>query len=357
MKDSRLKKILMEMSAEGLEQMVISSPAAIFYLTGKWFEPGERMIALYVSTKSSPKLIINELFPVNEDLGLDIVWYKDIENPVLLLSKFINKNSAVGIDKNWPAHFLIKLMELGGGKAFVNGSLIIDKARAVKDLEEIELMRKASELNDRAMKEIWRSVGEVKTEKEMCSLLGELYEKEGADGFSFSPIIAYGANAADPHHEPDRSFLKKGEGVVIDIGCLYNHYCSDMTRTVFYGEPSVKGREVYNIVKEANEKGIKAVKPGALFSEVDRGARSTIESYGYGQYFTHRTGHSIGIEVHDYGDVSSVNNDKLQVGNVFSVEPGIYLTGDVGVRIEDLVLVTENGVEVLNKVTKELVVL
>lgn len=357
MKDNRLKKILMEMSAGGLEQMIISSPAAIFYLTGKWFEPGERMIALYISTKASPKLIINELFPVNEDLGLDIVWYKDIENPVLLLSKFINKNSAVGIDKNWPAHFLIKLMELGGGKAFVNGSLIIDKARAVKDLEEIELMRKASELNDRAMKEIWRSVGEVKTEKEMCSLLGELYEKEGADGFSFAPIIAYGANAADPHHEPDRSFLKKGEGVVIDIGCLYNHYCSDMTRTVFYGEPSVKGREVYNIVKEANEKGIKSVKPGALFSEVDRGARSTIESYGYGQYFTHRTGHSIGIEVHDYGDVSSVNNDKLQVGNIFSVEPGIYLSGDVGVRIEDLVLVTENGVEVLNKVTKELVVL
>lgn len=357
MKDSRLKKILLEMETEGLEQMIVTSSAALFYLTGKWFEPGERMIALYISTKNNHKLVVNELFPINEDLGVDLVWYKDIEDPVLILSRFIDKNKKIGIDKNWPSHFLIKLMELGGGKAFVNGSMIIDRARAIKDLEEINLMRKASEINDKAMKEIWRSVGEVKTEKEMGTLLGELYEKEGAQGFSFAPIIAYGANAADPHHEPDRSLLKKGEGVVIDIGCLYNHYCSDMTRTVFYGEPSTKGKEVYNIVKEANEKGIKAVKPGARFCDVDNAARNTIESYGYGKYFTHRTGHSIGIEVHDYGNVSSINKDILQVGNIFSVEPGIYLQGDVGVRIEDLVLVTEEGVEVLNKVTKDLIVL
>ncbi|WP_238883668.1 Xaa-Pro peptidase family protein [Clostridium sp. YIM B02551] len=357
MKVDRVKKILRDMEAEGLEQMIVTSSAAIFYLTGKWFEVGERMIALYLSTKNEPKLVVNELFPIVEDLGVEILWYKDTEDPILILSKFIDKEKPLGIDKNWQAHFLIRLMELGAGKAFVNGSPIIDKARAIKDSEEIELMKKASEINDRAMKEIWRSIGEVKTEKEMGALLGELYDKEGAEGYSFAPIIAYGANGADPHHEPDKSLLKKGEGVVIDIGCLYNHYCSDMTRTVFYGEPSSKAIEVYNIVKEANLKGEEAVKPGRRFCDVDNAARNHIEAAGYGKYFTHRTGHSIGIEVHDYGNVSAVNEDKLESGMIFSVEPGIYLSGDVGVRIEDLVLVTESGVEVLNKVTKDIVVL
>ena len=130
-----------------------------------------------------------------------------------------------------------------------------------------------------------------------------------------------------------------------------------MTRTVFYKSASDKAKEVYNIVREANEKAISIVKPGVRFCDIDAAARNYIEEKGYGKYFTHRTGHSIGIEVHDFGDVSSVNTDKVAPGMIFSIEPGIYLPGEFGVRIEDLVLVTEDGCEVLNKFSKDLTII
>ena len=129
-----------------------------------------------------------------------------------------------------------------------------------------------------------------------------------------------------------------------------------MTRTVFYKSISDHSREVYEIVKEANKRGIEKVKAGVRFCDIDAAARDYIIEKGYGKYFTHRLGHSIGIEVHDFGDVSSANTDKVQVGQIFSIEPGIYLPGDVGVRIEDLVIVTKDGCEVLNHYTKDLII-
>ncbi|SHK05241.1 Xaa-Pro dipeptidase [Clostridium cavendishii DSM 21758] len=357
MKNLRLKRVLEKMESCDIPQMVISSPAAIFYLTGKWIEAGERMVALYINTKGDKKLVINELFPVNEDLGVDLVWYKDVNDPVEILATFTDKTQVLGIDKNWAAHFLIRLMDRKGASGYVNGSSIIDEIRSIKDEEEKELMRDASKVNDKVMAEIIKHVSLEKTEKQMCTILGDLYEKEGTQGFSFSPIIAYGANGADPHHDTDNSRLKKGEGVIIDIGCRKNDYCSDMTRTVFFGEPSEKAKEVYNAVLEANLKAISVVKPGVRFCDIDKAARDVIEGYGYGKYFTHRTGHSIGIEVHDFGDVSAANTDTVKPGMIFSIEPGIYLQGEVGVRIEDLVMVTEDGCEILNSYPKELIIL
>ena len=150
---------------------------------------------------------------------------------------------------------------------------------------------------------------------------------------------------------------KSGDSVILDIGCLWNGYCSDMTRTVFIGEVSDRAREVYNVVLEANLRGIAAAKPGNRMCDVDLAARNYIEEKGFGEYFTHRTGHSIGLEDHEFGDVSSVNTDIIKVGQCFSVEPGIYLPDEnIGVRIEDLVLITEDGCEVLNDYTKELIV-
>ncbi|WP_074010971.1 M24 family metallopeptidase [Romboutsia timonensis] len=169
-----------------------------------------------------------------------------------------------------------------------------------------------------------------------------------------APIIAYGANGADPHAHCGSAKLKEGDCVILDIGCIKDNYCSDMTRTVFYKSAPEKAKEVFNIVLEANKRAIAMVKPGVRFCDIDNAAREYITEKGYGKYFTHRTGHSIGIETHDMGDVSSINTDILKPGMIFSVEPGIYLPGEFGVRIEDLVLVTEDGHELLNKYNKEL---
>lgn len=358
MKENRINNVIEEMEKNNLTQMVVSSPSSLFYLTGKWFHPGNRMVALLIKTNGEHKLVNNRLFPVEEDLGVDIVWYDDIENPIEILAKYVDKEEVLGIDKAWPSHFLLSLMKMNAAKNYENASPIIDNLRMVKDAEEIELMKEASRRNDETMKELWNHLEEGKTEAECTEILKELYAKNGMNKFSFSPIIAVSPNGADPHHETDDSAIKAGHSIVIDMGGVYKDYCSDMTRTVFFKEePSEEHKKIYNIVKEANERAIAMIKPGVKFKDIDNAARSYIEEMGYGEYFTHRTGHCIGIDCHDFGDVSAVNDNEVKPGMIFSVEPGIYLSGDIGVRIEDLVLVTEDGHERLNKVTKELTVI
>lgn len=358
MKINRVSNVIKEMEKQGLNQMVVTSAASIFYLTGKWISAGERMVALYLNINGNHKLIVNKLFPIYEDLGVDIEWYTDIEDPIEILCKIVNKKEDLGIDKNWPAHFLINIMNREGAKGFVNSSPIVDRLRMIKDKEEIILMKKSSEINDRVITALCNNLKEGYSEKYYCNLLAELYEKEGVNSFSFSPIIATSPNGADPHHKSGNGTLKKGQSIVIDIGGVYNYYCSDMTRTVFFGEePNERHKEIYNIVKTANLKAIENVKEGVKFSDIDKAARDHIEKAGYGEFFTHRTGHSIGIEGHDFGDVSSINHEKVKAGMIFSIEPGIYLKDDFGVRIEDLVLVTKDGCEILNSVSKEVTII
>lgn len=357
MKSNRLAKILKSMEDSNLKQIIVSDPASIFYLTGKWIHPGERMLALYINSRGNNKLFVNRLFPINEDLGVEIVSFDDTDDCIKILSDSLMKDQSVGIDKNWPSRFLIRLMELNGAASYVNSSLIVDRVRMIKDNEEIELMRNASRLNDMAMEKLKIAALSGHSEKDLSQVLLSIYKELGADGFSFEPIIAYGANAANPHHSNSDKIPTAGDSLILDIGCVKNSYCSDMTRTVFYKSATEKFKEIFNIVLEANKRAIEMVKPGVRFCDIDFVARNYIDSKGYGKYFTHRTGHSIGIEVHDFGDVSSVNTDTVQPGMIFSIEPGIYLPGEVGVRIEDLVLVTESGYEVLNKADKDFVII
>ena len=357
MKENRVNRILAAMEERGIPQMIISDPVAIYYLTGKWIYPGERLLALYLNINGKHKMVINELFPQMDDLGLEIVWYNDVQDGVACISEFVEKDKVMGIDKTWPAKFLLRLQELGGGSRYVNASPIVDYVRMIKDEEEKELMRISSRINDEVMDELISWVGKGMTEKELDAKVREIYAAHGCEDVSFSPITAFAQNAADPHHVTDNSKGKRGDCVVLDIGGFKDGYASDMTRTVFLGEVSERQKEIYNIVLEANLRGIAAAKPGNRMCDVDLAARNYIEEMGYGKYFTHRTGHSIGLEDHEFGDVSSVNKDVIRVGQCFSVEPGIYLPEEnLGVRIEDLVLITEDGCEILNKYTKEIIV-
>ncbi|OUP50458.1 M24 family metallopeptidase [Lachnoclostridium sp. An181] len=357
MDQTKVSRILEKMKEQGMPQMIISDPPAIYYLTGKWIHPGERLLALYLNVNGDHKLVINKLFPQEKDLGVELVWYDDVEDAVEILSRFVEKDKPIGIDKTWPARFLLRLQELKAGSEFRNGSLIVDYVRMVKDEHEQQLMREASLANDKVMEQVIPLVVKGYTEKELDAKVRALYAESGHSGVSFDPITAYGKSGADPHHATDDTKGKRGDSVVIDIGGILNDYCSDMTRTVFIGEVSDKAREVYEVVKEAQRRGIEAAKPGNRMCDVDLACRNYITEKGYGEYFTHRTGHSIGMEDHEYGDVSSVNEDIIQVGQVFSIEPGIYLMDEgIGVRIEDLVLITEDGCEVLNHFTKDLIV-
>lgn len=354
---NRLERILNSMKENNIPQMIVADPMAIYYITGTMFHPGERLVALYLNVNGNHKLVVNELFPMGNDVDLPKIWYKDTDDGVALLAEWVEKDQPMGIDKIWPARFLLRLQGLHGGSSFFNASPIIDYVRQIKDEEEQEKMRISSRINDEVMKEIIPYVGKGMTELELAAKVRKLYQEKGCEGVSFDPITAYGKGGADPHHGPDESRGKYGEGIVIDIGGMKDGYASDMTRTVFLGEVSDRQREIYQIVLEANLRGIAAAKPGNRMCDVDLAARNYIEEMGYGAYFTHRTGHSIGMEDHEFGDVSSVNQDIIKPGQCFSVEPGIYLPEEgIGVRIEDLVLITEDGCEVLNKFPKDIIV-
>lgn len=357
MNKERLNKVLEQLKKEQIEQMVITDPATIFYLTGKWVEPGERLLALYINQEGNNRLFLNELFTVPEDLDVEKVWFSDTEDGVEFIAKATDSNKILGIDKNMAARFLLRLMELKGGSQYVNASVCVDRVRACKDEEEKEFMRVTSRINDMAMEKFKELVKSGITEIEMAKQMEEIYQSFGADGFSFEPLVGFGGNAAVGHYYAGKAVLKEGDCVLIDVGCKKYSYCADMTRTFFYKTVTEEQRKIYELVKRANEAAEKMIKPGVRFCDIDKTARNIISEAGYGDKFTHRLGHSIGIEVHEYGDVSSANENVVEEGMIFSIEPGIYLEDSLGVRIEDLVMVTRDGVEILNHYTKELTVI
>lgn len=358
MKQERVNNVLKAMAEQNVGQLVISDPSSIYYLTGKWVHPQERMLVLYLHLNGNHKLFLNKLFSVPEDLGVEKIWFSDVDDSVKIVSHYMDKNQVIGIDKYWPSHFLLKLMAEKRDHAFVNGSTIVDQIRACKDIQEQTMMREASHLNDIAMEKLIKLIPNQYTEAHLAQLLLGIYKEIGSDGVSFEPIISYGANASDPHHEPVDSPLKEGDCVLLDIGCKKDSYCADMTRTVFYKYASDHAQKVYDIVLEANKRAEAIVKPGVRFCDIDAAARNHIEAAGYGKGFLHRTGHSIGIDVHDVGgDVSSANTAQVQPGMIFSIEPCIVVPGELGIRIEDIVMVTETGCEVLNQYEKKLTII
>ena len=357
MNKERIDGVIANMKEAGLDYLLISEPSSIDYLIDYINNPGERMYVLMLGTKGDHKLFFNKLFFVDKDLGIDIVWHSDVDDATQTIVDNLNDAKKIGVDKHWSANFLLDLMEKLPDVKFINGSKCVDYKRMVKDDHEQQLMIEASRINDQAIHEVIHQVSLGLPELEVAAKLGDIYSKFGGEGNSFDAIIAYGANGANPHHENDASRLKPGDSIIIDMGCKYQGYCSDMTRTVFYKEVSQEAKEVYELVKAANEAAEAMIKPGVRLCDIDKTARDLITKAGYGKEFNHRLGHFIGKDVHEYGDVS-VNFDlEVQEGMVFSIEPGVYLPGKFGVRIEDLVLVTKDGCKVLNSYTKDLIVI
>lgn len=350
---TRVDNVLKRMSQAGVEQMIVTSPVSIFYLTGEMIHPGERCLALYMNTKGNVTLVLNQLFKHVSVEGAKVVLFQDTEDPVGILAKEVLPGK-LGVDKEWAARFLIHMMELRPDAPVINGSVFVDMTRMVKDAEEQEKLRRSSAMNDRVVAKSIAAISESLSEVQLAEKVNEFFAAEGAAVRSLC-IVAYGTNCAIPHHGSAKDvFLKPGDNVLFDIGKNFGGYYCDMTRTVCYKEASALQKEIYKIVLEANMAAIAAVKPGVRACDVDAAARDVIVKAGYGEYFTHRTGHNIGIEVHEWPDISSTNDMPLVPGMCFSIEPGIYLPDSVGVRIEDLVIVTENGCENLNHYTKEL---
>ena len=236
---------------------------------------------------------------------------------------------------------------LGGEKMLATDRSFIRELRKVKDVKEIELMRKAAELTSEGMRVAYETVVPGMREYEVAAEIEYAMRKQGSCGTCFETIVASGLCSAFPHGGCSDREIREGDLVVVDVGATYKSYCSDMTRTLVAGKPSEKQKKIYQIVKTAQEKAFEAVKPNVKAKDVDGVARKIIGDAGYGEYFVHGLGHGVGLEVHEPPTLSPDSTDTLEVGNVVTVEPGIYLVGYGGVRIEDTVLVQRNGAEKL----------
>jgi Xaa-Pro aminopeptidase len=330
------------------------------YLTGVEEEPNERLFLLLVS-ESTERFVVPEMYRdqlAGETPVSDLWTWADGDDPTDLLRGFgadLDPGRVLIDDRLWEL-FSREVREALPASEFGLASEVVSDLRIVKDDSELAALREAARLTDRVLKEV-RGLGEEvigMTERELAAEVESRLAAAGGEGLSFEPIVGSGPNGARPHHRHGDREIEPGDPVVLDFGALYRGYPGDQTRTVvFGGEPPEGFEEVHDVVREAQRAGVEAVEPGVPAGAVDRAAREVIEGAGFGEAFTHRTGHGVGLEVHEPPYVVAGNDRELEAGMVASVEPGIYLEGEFGVRIEDLVVVTEEGCERLNTTARD----
>lgn len=353
---ARVDGLLKYMGQLGLKQMLLQNPMLIRYFLDINIRGTDRASILYISHENGIKLIENRLHNHPADLGLEQLYHGDQDDVCAEIARCTMHDQPLGLDGAYPAKWLLPLIERGAASSFVLGDRAIKLQRAHKEPDELQYLREASQMNDRVMAKVRGLFHTGITEREISQKISAMFKDEGADVPGWA-LVAFGANSANVHHWCGETPLKEGDTIIIDMGAPRKGYHSDMTRTFFWKSVSSKQREVYELVKHANKAAEQAIRPGIRCCDLDKIARNIISDAGYGPYFTHRLGHYIGIELHDPGDIAAYNPDPIEPTMTFSCEPGVYLPNEFGVRIEDLVIVTDDGCEILNQDNKELEVL
>lgn len=350
---SKIEKITKQLQHEQADAAWITTPLNVFYFTGYRSEPHERLFALLITANGDqtlycPKMEVEEV--KNSPFEGKIIGYLDTENPFEIDPLSFNK---LLIESE---HLTVKrqreLTQNFGVQHYGDIDQTIKELRNIKNESEIENIREAAKLADKCIEIGTEFLKVGVTEREVVNHIENEIKKFGVSEMSFDTMVLFGDHAASPHGTPGERKLVKDEYVLFDLGVIYNHYCSDMTRTVKFGTPSEEAQTIYNIVLEAETNAIEAIRAGVPLQDIDKITRDIISDAGYGDYFPHRLGHGLGLEEHEYQDVSSTNSNLLEAGMVITIEPGIYVPNVAGVRIEDDILVTENGYEILTHYDK-----
>ena len=342
----------------GADALVCFPSRNLQYLTGFEAEPGERHFLLVVPAEGEPSLLVPALYgtQLREETNVaDVRTWADGDDPRTatrdLLEAHDLRDGRLLVDDTMWARFTQDLRAVAPDAEWGLASEALADLRVRKDGTELAALRAAATTADATVEDL-RELGSgavSMTERELADWIADRLAAHGGEGTSFETIVGAGPNGAKPHHGHGDREIRAGDPVVLDFGTRVDGYPSDQTRTlVFAGEPPTEYRTVHSVVREAGAAAVDAIEPGVTAAAVDRAARSVIEEAGYGDAFVHRTGHGVGLDVHEEPYVVAGNDRELEPGMVFSVEPGVYLDGRFGCRIEDLVVVTTEGVERLN---------
>lgn len=354
----RLRRATAEATAQGYAAMIVAPSPDLAYLTGYEPMPMERPTLLVLREDRDPVMLVPELerpLAAASSAGavVELVGWTDGDDPYTAAADLLESQGRVAVgDRLWASHVL-GLQGVLPDLTFEPASPVIGRLRAVKDDDELAALRRAARGADETFRQICSSTFLGRREEEIAADLADLLVQHG-HGYADFTIVASGPNSASPHHEPSGRTILPRDVVVMDFGGELGGYFSDTTRTVVVGESPNGFERVYDTVRRAQEAACDAVRPGVPCQDVDRTARRIIDDAGLGARFIHRTGHGIGREVHEPPYIVEGNEWVLEPGTTFSVEPGVYLEDSFGVRIEDIVAVTEDGVERLNRSTREL---
>ena len=359
---NKVKEIQLFLQENNIDAAFITTPDNVFYLSGFDSEPHERLLGVMVFKEAVP-FVICPLMEVPDvkaaGWSYDVVGHEDTEDAWDVVMGAVEKRgslpTSIAIEKtHLTVERLERMEDLFKNTNFIRLDDQLNKMRVIKDEHELENLRKAAAFADKAIEVGCNVIAEGKTELEVLMAIEFEMKKLGIQKMSFDTMVLSGPKTASPHGIPGDRKIQKGDFILFDLGVVYNGYCSDITRTVAFGEPSEEQRNIYETVRLAEQTAVDLVRPGVKAMELDKAARDVITNAGYGQYFTHRLGHGLGISVHEYPSITGTNEFVLEEGMVFTIEPGIYHPEVTGVRIEDDVVVTANGVEVLTKFPKEL---
>ncbi|MFJ4568922.1 aminopeptidase P family protein [Streptomyces caelestis] len=358
---ARMERAARTAAEAGLAGLLVAPGPDLVWLTG-YAPPAvtERLTLLVLAAGQDPVLVVPALEAPDAQKAagasaLTLRDWTDGKDPYAATAALLDASGRFGISDNaWALH-LLALQQAMPGSSYASLTEALPMLRAVKDAAELELMTAAGAAADATFEEVRNVPFSGRRESEVAADLDRLLRRHGHEQVDFT-IVASGPNGANPHHEAGDRVIERGDMVVLDFGGLKDGYGSDTSRTVHVGEPTDEERRVHDIVREAQEAGFRAVRPGAACQDVDRAARAVIADAGYGEYFIHRTGHGIGVTTHEPPYMIEGEERPLVPGMCFSVEPGIYLPGRFGVRIEDIVTVTEDGGRRLNTTSRELVI-
>jgi Xaa-Pro aminopeptidase len=349
-------------SRAAVDSLLVTPSSDLLYLCGYGPPQTERLTVLVVRPGADPLLVLPELEEPRAAATpagslLELRPWKDGQDPYEAVREVARGARSVAVSDSMPSVHLLRLQGELERASFVPASSLMAPLRIHKDRAEIDALAEAGRADDEAFRRITGERLEGRTEVDVARALRGHIVDAGQDEALFW-IVGSGSNGASPHHEPARRRIGRGEPVVLDFGGSVGGYRSDMTRTVAVGEPQdPEVRDVHAIVHEAQETAFRAARPGVPAEEIDRTARDIIGSAGYGPSFIHRTGHGIGLDVHEEPYLVRGNATALEPGMCFSIEPGIYLAGRFGVRIEDIVVVTEDGARRLNQAPRELAII
>jgi Xaa-Pro aminopeptidase len=358
---TRMERAVEDAVAEGLDGLLVTPGPDLLWLTG--YSPTaitERLTLLVLSTDTEPRMLVPTLERPDLDSAvgasaLSISDWRDGQDPYDVAAELLRPGAQYAVsDSTWAMH-LLGLQRRVAGTRYYAITERLPMLRAVKDANELARLEAAGAAADAAFEEIRNVSFAGRRETDVAADLARLLRDFGHEQVDFT-IVASGPNGANPHHEAGERTIAEGDMVVMDFGGLMHGYGSDTTRTVAVGEPAAQMREVHDIVRAAQEAAFEAVQPGVACQEIDRVARGVITDAGHGDDFIHRTGHGIGMTTHEPPYMVEGEERPMVPGMCFSIEPGIYLAGRFGVRIEDIVTVTENGGRRLNNTTRELVV-